>query len=1203
MPTVALTNPDARALAARIKRLEDAMRGQTRSVQLGYSSLDNSALLVIDGDGVDRATLGLLPDGSVGMLTTNGPPPPQPNPPTLHAVVTALAVTWDGTWADPTAATPLDLARVEVHVGPDAAFAPGPATLAGQIERPDGGTVMVPAAAGATTWVKLLPVNTSGVPGPWSDAAQEVAQAGGGTGSTTWYTGLTPTTAREGDTWVDTTNGNRSYYYDGTTWVEITDQRVIDALVAAGTAQATADSKIRTFAQPDPPSGMQPSDDGDVWYETDNGNAQYRWSGTAWLLQEVGTGALATGAVTGPKIAPLAVDAAKLVDAAVTGAKIAGLAVDASKLADGSVSARTVVDGAISTSKIGDGAVVLAKLGAASVDTTKLADGSVAAAKLVDGAVTNAKLGALAVDAAKLADAAVSGAKIAGLAVDVTKLADAAVTGAKLADAAVSGAKIAGLAVDATKLADAAVTGAKIAGLAVDGTKLADAAVTNAKLGPLAVDATKLADSAVSAAKLAVLAPGDNLLPNSSFEADADGDGVPDSWGTYAAGTATTPLRDRVSATTLAGAVKHGTWSAHFRAASLATGTNRVGITLATRVPVTAGRVYTLSADGLASAVAGNQLVVQAQFWTATAAISTPLGTLTWTAGQTGRKSVTVTAPATAVACAVTCWLDTTVAATNPEVWVDAVQLAEGDVPRGYAPRADELLASSVTSTAIAAGAVVAGKIAADAVGATEIVAGAVTAAELAANSVVAGKIAADAVGANEIVAGAVTAAELAAGSVIAGKIAALAVGANELAANSVVAGKIAADAVTAATIAAGSVVAGKVAADAITATEIAAAAIGTTELAANAIVAGSAVIATGAIGTAQIANLAVTDAQVASLAADKITVGTLNARITVSGKFSTSATDTGQRVETGAAGIFGYDATGAQTVSIPVTGSPTFTGTVTGGLVRTAVTGSRIELDSAGGLTALRDDGSYTFKVYVPAVGTPAVQIGADTAFWLTGGTEPALMVKSNASAALALRATSGFTTGAGLDLYESSAPGTDGSGFRYANSARIYSGGQSSLAITDGGDLSVRGGLYVPSMRTALDSVGSSTTRTATTFGVVTGWTILTFTAPPSGIVVIWLSAWLRIDGAATGAPIAVADVEVRTGSVQGAGTVIFTPSANGICANANPLWAVSGAFRRISGLTPGGTYHTRPLFASTVSGQTVYCSTCSVLVMPTV
>ncbi|KDN85650.1 hypothetical protein [Kitasatospora cheerisanensis] len=151
-------------LARRIAALERALPELSRASQLAYSSVDDGALTVT-ADGRLRAIVGQQPDGTTAVTVTNGPVPPCPSPPTVVAALGALAVTWDGGWAD-SAVCPLDWSRLEVHAsgtGPD--FEPGPDTLATTIETPQGGTVALRLPY-RQHWVRLRARTLAGVAGP-----------------------------------------------------------------------------------------------------------------------------------------------------------------------------------------------------------------------------------------------------------------------------------------------------------------------------------------------------------------------------------------------------------------------------------------------------------------------------------------------------------------------------------------------------------------------------------------------------------------------------------------------------------------------------------------------------------------------------------------------------------------------------------------------------------------------------------------------------------------------------------------------------------------------------------------------------------------------------------------------------------------------------------------------------------------------------
>lgn len=111
-----------------------------------------------------------------------------------------------------------------------------------------------------------------------SDAATAQATADGKV--TTFYQDGQPTADGVGDLWVDTDDGNKLYRWSGSAWIEIQDADIAQAIADAATAQSTADGKIVSFYQDTAPTA---DGVGDIWFDTDAGNKQYRWSGTAWV--------------------------------------------------------------------------------------------------------------------------------------------------------------------------------------------------------------------------------------------------------------------------------------------------------------------------------------------------------------------------------------------------------------------------------------------------------------------------------------------------------------------------------------------------------------------------------------------------------------------------------------------------------------------------------------------------------------------------------------------------------------------------------------------------------------------------------------------------------------------------------------------------------------------------------------------------------
>jgi hypothetical protein len=138
------------------------------------------------------------------------------------------------------------------------------------------------------------------------DSAASTKLAGiqaGATRNLIWRQGSAPTVGvTDGDVWFDTSADNRQYARIGGAWVSVRDAGIAQAqgdaaqaIIDAANAQVTADSKVKTFAQASPPTATGV---GDLWMDTDDGNRLYRWTGSAWAAQLMGTGAIAPGAAT-----------------------------------------------------------------------------------------------------------------------------------------------------------------------------------------------------------------------------------------------------------------------------------------------------------------------------------------------------------------------------------------------------------------------------------------------------------------------------------------------------------------------------------------------------------------------------------------------------------------------------------------------------------------------------------------------------------------------------------------------------------------------------------------------------------------------------------------------------------------------------------------------------------------------------------------
>lgn len=148
-----------------------------------------------------------------------------------------------------------------------------------------------------------------------ADAAQAAADAAQVTADgkiNTFFAADAPTADGVGDLWIETDNNNHLYRWSGSSWVDIHDPDIAQAIADAATAQSTADGKIVSFYQTGAPTAEGV---GDLWIDTDDGNKLYRWNGSSWLaVQDAAIAAAqadASQAITDAANAQSAADAAQ----------------------------------------------------------------------------------------------------------------------------------------------------------------------------------------------------------------------------------------------------------------------------------------------------------------------------------------------------------------------------------------------------------------------------------------------------------------------------------------------------------------------------------------------------------------------------------------------------------------------------------------------------------------------------------------------------------------------------------------------------------------------------------------------------------------------------------------------------------------------------------------------------------------------------
>lgn len=233
-------------------------------------------------------------------------------------------------------------------------------------------------------------------------------------------------TYADGDLWFDTDDGNKPYIYSGGSWLTAQDATIAAANSTAIAAQTSANGKNKIFVQSGTPTATAA---GDTWIDTGNANRIKTWDGSAWVVKQFGAAAIADASMTDAQIAT----------ATITSAKILGL--DTSKLS-GTISSTQITDGAIIAGKIAAGAVVAGKIGADAITATEIAANAVTATEILAGAVVAGKIATDAVTANTIAANAVVAGKIATNAVTAGTIDAGAVTAGKIAAGAVTADKI-----------------------------------------------------------------------------------------------------------------------------------------------------------------------------------------------------------------------------------------------------------------------------------------------------------------------------------------------------------------------------------------------------------------------------------------------------------------------------------------------------------------------------------------------------------------------------------------------------------------------------------------------------------------------------------------------------------------------------------------------------------------------------------------
>jgi hypothetical protein len=178
----------------------------------------------------------------------------------------------------------------------------------------------------------------------------------------------------EGDIWFDTDDGNKQYYYTGTAWVSVQDTAIAAAQSAATAAQTTADGKNKIYRQSTTPTGTFSV--GDLWFNTANDNAISRWDGSTWVANTLGNNALAS------------ISANKITAGTIDASVITVSNINAGNISTGTLAAARIATGSLDASKITAGTITASQIAAATITASNLAAGTLSASNITTGTLS-----------------------------------------------------------------------------------------------------------------------------------------------------------------------------------------------------------------------------------------------------------------------------------------------------------------------------------------------------------------------------------------------------------------------------------------------------------------------------------------------------------------------------------------------------------------------------------------------------------------------------------------------------------------------------------------------------------------------------------------------------------------------------------------------------------------------------------------------
>jgi len=267
------------------------------------------------------------------------------------------------------------------------------------------------------------------------------------------------------------------------------------------TIEASVNGKNHIYRQATAPDGsVYPLTEGDVWFDTDDGNKQYYWTGTAWVsVQDLGIAAAETAAAAASASAAAASSAAAAATAAANAAQTTADGKNriyrqttqptGGTYAEGDLWFDTDDDnkfyrytsGVWSGFTLGDNALAslsATKLTAGTIDASVITVSNINAGNISTGFLAAARIEAATITGAKLVAGTIESAQIATGTIQAVNIAAATITGAKIAASTITAGNIATATITADQIAGATITAAEIAADTITAAEIAAGSIT-----------------------------------------------------------------------------------------------------------------------------------------------------------------------------------------------------------------------------------------------------------------------------------------------------------------------------------------------------------------------------------------------------------------------------------------------------------------------------------------------------------------------------------------------------------------------------------------------------------------------------------------------------------------------------------------------------------------------------------------------------